>query len=204
MKKLDRKELRNKRKSKLANYVDTKPKADVTVMNNGIMSPVTGMNESKANQVFEKYYPKKKKGCGKMSAMESVSLHKKAEKSGIDYNILEQVFYRGLESWEASMTKTPQQYAFDRVNSFVAGGKSFTEDDADLSESVMLSESYAPTAQDLGITFEAGFEHHPTVQEAMEKGKKKDKEDEEEDEGELSFEDVANLVKILKKVGRSK
>lgn len=198
MKKLDRKQLKDKRKAKAAYPVDVKPKADVTALNNGIMSPMTGMNESRVNQVFEKYYQKKKKSCGKMTAMESVSLYKKSQKSGIDFSILEEVYHRGIESWNAESKKTPQQYAFDRVNSFVAGGKSFSQDDSDLSESVMLSESLAPTAQQLGISFEAGFEHHPTVTEAM---KKKDHDDEEES---LSFEDVANLVKILKKVSKSK
>lgn len=199
MKKLDRKQLKDKRKAKTAYPVDVKPKADVTALNNGIMSPMTGMNESRINKVFDKYYQKKKKSCGKMTAMESVSLYKKAKKSGIDFSILEQVYQRGVESWNEDINKTPQQYAFDRVNSFVAGGKAFTQDDADLSESVMLSESVAPTAQQLGISFEAGFEHHPTVTEAM-----KEKKDEEDEEEKLSFEDVANLVKILKKVSKSK
>ena len=33
---------------------------------------------------------------------------------------------------------------------------------------------------------------------------RKEKEEEEKENGDLSFEDVANLVKILKKVGKSK
>ena len=200
MKKLDRKELKSKRQTKTDVYIDVKPKADTSVLNNGILSPTSGITENKINALFEKRLGGRKKSCGKMTAMESVSLHKKATKTGIPYEVLEEVFHRGVNSWTERHAKTPQQFAFDRVNSFVSGGKAFHEDDADLQESVMLSESYAPTAQELGINFEAGFAHHPTVVEAMKEAEEK----EEKEESELSFEDVANLVKILKKVGKSK
>jgi hypothetical protein len=202
VKKIDKKELKNKRQTKTDVYIDVKPKADTTVLNNGILSPTSGITEQKVNALFEKRLGKKKKSCA-MTAMESVSLHRKAKQSGIPYKTLEEVFYRGVDAWEAGDNKTPQQFAFDRVNSFIGGGKAFRQDDADLQESVMLSESYAPTAQELGIAFEAGFAHHPSVVEEMKE--RKEKEEREEEEGsELSFEDVANLVKILKKVGKSK
>ncbi len=201
MKKLDRKELKNKRQTKTDVYIDVKPKADTSVLNNGILSPTSGIVENKINALFEKRLGIRKKP--KITAMESVSLHKKATKTGIPYEVLEEVFHRGVNSWDKGYSKTPQQFAFDRVNSFVSGGKAFREDDADLQESVMLSESYAPTAQELGINFEAGFAHHPTVIEAMKEAEEKE-EKEEKEESELSFEDVANLVKILKKVGKSK
>ena len=203
MKKLDRKELKSKRQTKTDVYIDVKPKADTSILNNGILSPDRSVTESKVNALFEKRLAKKKKSCGTMTAMESVSLHRKAKQSGIPYQTLEEVFYRGVDAWEETDSKTPQQFAFDRVNSFIGGGKAFHQDDADLQESVMLSESYAPTAQQLGINFEAGFAHHPSVVEEMKERKEKEEEDEKE-ESELSFEDVANLVKILKKVGKSK
>ncbi len=201
MKKLDRKELKNKRQAKTDVYVDVKPKANTSILNNGILSPTVGIVENRVNALFEKRLAKKKY-CGAMTAMESVSLHRKAKQSGIPYQTLEEVFYRGVDAWDQNDSKTPQQFAFDRVNSFIGGGKAFHQDDADLQESAMLSESYAPTAQQLGIAFEAGFAHHPSVVEEMKE--RKEKEEEEKENGDLSFEDVANLVKILKKVGKSK
>jgi len=51
-----------------------------------------------------------------------LSLYKKSQKSGIPTNILETVYYRGYSIWNESFNQTPEQFAFDRVNSFIAGG----------------------------------------------------------------------------------
>ena len=51
-----------------------------------------------------------------------LSLYKKSTQSGIATNILEEVYRRGHDSWSKSFKQTPEQFAFDRVNSFVAGG----------------------------------------------------------------------------------
>lgn len=62
-----------------------------------------------------------------------LSLYKKSQKSGIPTNILEEVYYRGYSIWNESFGQTPEQFAFDRVNSFVSGG--FARDlDDDLME----------------------------------------------------------------------
>lgn len=67
--------------------------------------------------------------CGKHS--ESVvaltneaklSLYKKSQKSGFSTDILEEVYRRGYSTWNESFAGTPEQFAFDRVNSFIAGG----------------------------------------------------------------------------------
>ena len=56
---------------------------------------------------------------------------KKAEKSGISVEVLKEVYNRGIESYvEGNNTK--QQFAFNRVNSFISGGKTTTNADADL------------------------------------------------------------------------
>jgi hypothetical protein len=60
---------------------------------------------------------------------EAISLINKAEKSGIDVNILAEVFARGL------IVNHDVNEAFNRVNSFVAGGKA-VEMDSDLAEKV--------------------------------------------------------------------
>ena len=64
-------------------------------------------------------------------------LQKKADKSGIPYDIILEVYARGFKEWkisDISENMTPQQWAFARVNSFCSGGKTITEDDADLWE----------------------------------------------------------------------
>jgi hypothetical protein len=51
-----------------------------------------------------------------------LSLYKKSQKSGISTDILEEVYRRGYDTWSEVFGGTPEQFAFDRVNSFVAGG----------------------------------------------------------------------------------
>lgn len=62
------------------------------------------------------------------------ALQEKAEKSGITLEILEQVYQRGLDSYQESESMTAEQWAFARVNSFISGGKNTIEEDADLFE----------------------------------------------------------------------
>ena len=61
-------------------------------------------------------------------------LVKKADKSGISYEILKKVYDRGMAAWKGGHRPgtTPQQWAFARVNSFITGGKTRTTGDADL------------------------------------------------------------------------
>jgi hypothetical protein len=61
------------------------------------------------------------------------ALEEKAAKSGISLDIIQEVFNRGVTSWEEG-TETPQQWGFARVNSFISGGKTRTAADADLWE----------------------------------------------------------------------
>jgi hypothetical protein len=67
-----------------------------------------------------------------------LSLYKKSKSSGFDTDTLEEVYLRGLESFyslyeSVEITETPEQYAFNRVNSFIAGGAA-AEMDKDLQE----------------------------------------------------------------------
>ena len=64
------------------------------------------------------------------------SLGKKSDKSHIPYPYLLEVFLRGLASSPIYGEKTAHQYAFERVNSFVSGGRSRSILDADIWESV--------------------------------------------------------------------
>ena len=62
------------------------------------------------------------------------ALKKKAEKSGIPYDILKKVYDRGMAAWRTGHRPgaTQQQWAYARVNSFITGGKTRTTADADL------------------------------------------------------------------------
>lgn len=62
-----------------------------------------------------------------------LSLYKKSVNTGIPANILEEVYKRGYSIWNRDFKGNPEQFAFDRVNSFIAGG--FAADlDNDLKE----------------------------------------------------------------------
>jgi len=62
------------------------------------------------------------------------SLKKKAEQTGISYDILKKVFDRGVAAWKTGHRPgtTPAQWGLARVNSFATGGKTRTTADADL------------------------------------------------------------------------
>lgn len=61
-------------------------------------------------------------------------LQKKADETGIEYDILKKVFDRGMAAWKTGHRPgaTPHQWAYARVNSFVTGGKTQKTTDADL------------------------------------------------------------------------
>jgi len=62
------------------------------------------------------------------------SLRKKAEKSGIPFSILKQVYNRGMAAWRTGHRPgaSQQQWAHARVNSFLTGGKTRSTADKDL------------------------------------------------------------------------
>jgi hypothetical protein len=74
------------------------------------------------------------------------SLIKKSDKTGISFSTLKEVFDRGEYSWDASNRMTQEQFAFARVNSYIAKGKAWHMD-ADLREDKVvnaeLDESFA-------------------------------------------------------------
>ena len=66
-----------------------------------------------------------------------ISLRNKATKSQISYDIIKEVYDRGLLFWEETGSMDEQQYAFARINSFISGGKTRETIDADLWEQHM-------------------------------------------------------------------
>lgn len=71
------------------------------------------------------------------------SLLKKSEKSGMSYGDLLEVYFRGLLSYDLNES-LQHQYAFNRVNSFIEGGKSRTEHDVDLGYKYSIKEVAPP------------------------------------------------------------
>lgn len=68
----------------------------------------------------------------KLEIRETVALMRKSDRANIPYDVILEIYNRGFEDWKPNQKLTREQYAFNRVNSFIAGGKSRTELDTDL------------------------------------------------------------------------
>ncbi len=66
------------------------------------------------------------------------TLIQKAERTGIPFSIIKEVFERGSFAWEEDGKTTQEQFAFARVNSYIAKGKAWTLD-ADLREEKLIN-----------------------------------------------------------------
>lgn len=64
---------------------------------------------------------------------QKLAIYKKSQTSGYSTGVLEQIYVRGYKLWNESFTGNAEQFGFDRVNSFIAGGFA-AELDADLLE----------------------------------------------------------------------
>ena len=67
------------------------------------------------------------------------TLIKKAEKTGMPFSTLKEVFERGLSSYVEQTNQTPEQVAFNRVNSYISKGRAWNLD-ADLREEKIINE----------------------------------------------------------------
>lgn len=94
----------------------------------------TGPNDGKTKTTKSKSKNPEIKYYNKFSEQTIDALDRKAEKSGIDIEILGEVYNRGLDAWNDHPKVTREQYAFARVNSFINKGKSYYSEDADLVE----------------------------------------------------------------------
>ena len=83
------------------------------------------INEEFTNYMFEQFIHLEEKSI--------VDLEEKSITSGVSFSIIREVYRRGMESYESNKRPdtTPQQWAYARVNSYLAGGKT---DDADLAK----------------------------------------------------------------------
>lgn len=92
------------------------------------VKPKKKTDNTKNNNVV--FYSNFTEDCGEMK-----SLKKKSSKSGIDIKILGEVYDRGIKAWQDADTHmSAEQYAFARVNSFINKGKSYYEEDYDLTD----------------------------------------------------------------------
>ena len=64
---------------------------------------------------------------------QKLAIYKKSQTSGYSTGVLEEVYRRGYQLWNESFNGNPEQFGFDRINSFIAGGFA-AELDADLME----------------------------------------------------------------------
>jgi hypothetical protein len=76
------------------------------------------------------------------------TLIKKAEKTGIPFSTLKEVFERGLSLYVNESNQTPEQVAFNRVNSYIAKGRAWNLD-ADLREERIINEELDLAFNDL-------------------------------------------------------
>ena len=101
------------------------------------------MNPSDFGDAYEEFRP----------ILEEIEgLKKKAEKSGISYSILKQVYNRGMAAWKTGHRPgtTAQQWAFARVNSFITKGPGTWGDaDKDLASKVRSNEEFTKFAEAL-------------------------------------------------------
>lgn len=67
------------------------------------------------------------------------TLIKKAEKTGIPFSTLREVFERGLSLYAEQTHQTPEQVAFNRVNSYIAKGRAWNLD-SDLREEKIVNQ----------------------------------------------------------------
>lgn len=80
-----------------------------------------------------------------LTEKETRAIMEKAQASGFNYDTLLAVFNRGKTAFNGAKVapgKTPSQYAFDRLNSYINGGKAFKED-------LDLHEQVKPTIKDI-------------------------------------------------------
>jgi hypothetical protein len=76
------------------------------------------------------------------------TLIKKAEKTGVPFSTLKEVFERGLSLYVNESNQTPEQVAFNRVNSYIAKGRAWNLD-ADLREEKIINEELDSAFNDL-------------------------------------------------------
>ena len=112
--------------------------------------------DSKPSEKESKYTKRYRAMYGEETINEKIEgLKTKAEKSGVSYGILKQVYDRGMAAWKTGHRPgtTPQQWAFARVNSFLTGGKTRTTADKDLWAKASSSKKAKKEETDINLSF---------------------------------------------------
>lgn len=110
------------------------------------------------------------------------ALEEKAEATGIPFNILQQIYQRGMQAAKAAKPPgkmSPQQTAFARIASFISKGKSFQKEDADLAEELKKVKKQDPNSAHrlLGTTELANIYKSETPGQGVDEAKKMKGED---------------------------
>jgi hypothetical protein len=99
--------------------------------NSGVVKNIITLNPPEkippknVNEIVNKFFEKRQKAIDEKI---DLSLKEKAEKHQIEEDILKTVYQRGISSYSFRPSMTKEQYAMNRVNSFLAGGISLLED----------------------------------------------------------------------------
>lgn len=123
-------------------------KAELTRLRSKGKKKVTAVKGSAAREQFdyENQLWEFVKHFDNIKVKDLAAIEEKAIKSGLDVDVLMEVFDRGLEDWdEKSGTLSPEQHAFNRLNSFIASGKA-RELDEDLIEEDIEEAKYKVTS----------------------------------------------------------
>lgn len=98
---------------------------------NDLFSNAFNLHETISYDIFEKIYNLVESQSA--SASDINALFNKSIESKVPLTVISEVYVRGVQDWEVSRpsNKTAQQWAFDRVNSFINGGRA-AEVDYDL------------------------------------------------------------------------
>jgi len=124
--------------TRLYQKVRRKEAARLTKMRAGVARPQAKLSNIIASfahpdlplNIFEDIVSKVLRSQYQLTEKEENYLKEKSEQYNIEFSILEEIFYRGVQDWtlRGDESHTYTQWAFNRINSVLSGGKALQED----------------------------------------------------------------------------
>jgi hypothetical protein len=90
-----------------------------------ILNPPEKLPPKNVNEVVSNFFEKRNKSLEEKT---DLILRLKAQKAGIEEEVIKEVYSRGLNAYSESSPLTQEQHAMNRVNSFISGGVALLED----------------------------------------------------------------------------
>ena len=90
-----------------------------------ILNPPEKLPPRNINELVSKFLEKRKKSLEEKT---DLILRLKAQKAGIEEEVIKEVYSRGLQSYDSNSSLSAEQHAMNRVNSFISGGVALLED----------------------------------------------------------------------------